>query len=235
MPDTSQLITVSVKTMNFPGLSAADAKAYQKIDRSMTNWWVGDFQRSIYNAILQESKKLATYVVRFHMSGQASAYRGGGGSVAQRSGKLARSVTIYPTRGIGLGTVTGGVSIGKGVPYAGVQVGPAGQTTTIFPKTAKSLAIPLSSAMTGRGVVRAPYSQGNLMQFSPRLFRGRGSGKDILFIKQSRDSIIPMFVLRKSVRVPARVHPEEIVNLHGPVVQQNLVHTINQRLQRLQA
>ncbi len=115
-----------------------------------------------------------------------------------RSGRLIGSLRHEVTRSGN--TVTATVSSGgpttKGpVAYAGVHEFGA----TITPKKGKYLRLPLSSALTGRGVDRfAGLSLRNNddYAFAPR------PGKDPLLIH--RPSGVPWYVLKRSVTVPKR-------------------------------
>jgi len=113
--------------------------------------------------------------------------------------------------------IEGGLTFGP--MYAKIHVGPKGQTTKIVPKAKKWLTIPLQAAMTGAGVVRgnAPDSsvwgntffqrskKGNLILFGQRVMqKGKKAG-------QTTGQIVPLFLLKKSVTVKTRIHPEEIM------------------------
>jgi hypothetical protein len=130
-----------------------------------------------------------------------------------RSGQLRATTHARPTTSEGT-TVTGGVAFGK--VYARVHIGPRGQVTTITPKRAKFLTIPLKAAQTATGVGRGgalsgAYAKtfvrmskaGNLIIFGQGTYaKGAKSG-------QAKGNIVPLFLLKKSVRVPARIHPED--------------------------
>lgn len=112
--------------------------------------------------------------------------------------------------------VRGGVVFGTG--YAGVHVGPRGQVTVIKPKNAKYLTIPLPAVQTRSGVTRgtalsgkfvntfiARSKKGNLIIFGQGTYaKGQKTG-------EAKGKITPLFLLKKSVRVKARIHPEDIL------------------------
>jgi len=64
---------------------------------------------------------------------------------------------------------------------------------TIRPKRGRYLAIPFRSGKTPAGVWK-----------SPRLFENTFVRKNIIFQKRGKDKIVPLFVLKKSVKIPAR-------------------------------
>lgn len=76
-----------------------------------------------------------------------------------------------------------------GIPYARIHEygGP------ITPKVARMLAIPID-----------PQFEGRRAKNVPNLFRGRGRAGHILFQKQADGSMLPAYVLKDSVQIPAR-------------------------------
>lgn len=75
-----------------------------------------------------------------------------------RSGRLRSSVRVLEPREVRHGVFEGGVSIGT--EYARTHFGPPGQVTTIKPKSAKYLTIPLKDALTGAGVAKGSARNG---------------------------------------------------------------------------
>jgi hypothetical protein len=174
---------------------------------------VGDHLGSfIKDVIDQNSILLATRIKTKHLSGPTS-----NTSVSVRSGRLRASTRPVLAR-VSARRVKGGVTIGTA--YAPVHFGPKGSETTITPKPGKQyLTIPLDAAKTKAGVVRGrardegvwgktfvrKSKAGNLIVFGQkRGQRGAGAGK-------LSGNIQPLFVLKKSVTIKARVHPEELV------------------------
>ncbi len=163
--------------------------------------------RKIFGA---EAVALASHVRAEHMTGGTTDTR-----LRVRTGKLRASVRSLRNTIEGT-TVRGGISIGT--VYGRVHVGPKGQITHIVPKEKKWLTIPLPAAQTKAGVLRgaaqsgmwgkvffAKSKKGNLILFGRRIVqRGPNAGK-------ATGDIVPLFLLRASVDVPARVHPEEII------------------------
>lgn len=143
-------------------------------------------------------------------------------SIRRRSGNLANSMRSLPVKASS-DKIEGGISFGK--VYAKVHIGPRGQVTTITPKEKKYLTVPLPAMQTKAGVTRAtaaelmqgeaglPYGQtfikrskaGNLIIFgTKRITKGENIGA-------YRGEIIPLFVLKKKVKVKARIHPEDFL------------------------
>lgn len=83
-----------------------------------------------------------------------------------------------------------------GVPYARIHE----KGGVIVPKTAKSLAIPIHSSVEGKRAKNVPG-----------LFRPKGS--DMLFQKQPNGDILALFVLRKSVTIPARPYLKPAIGI----------------------
>ena len=136
-------------------------------------------------------------------------------TLSTRSGKLKKSVVNIPaTRE---GDIIRG-AIGIGTVYGRVHFGKAGQVTTIRPVRAGALAIPLPAAMDSHGVARGSprdksiYGEtflgkskaGNMIIFGKLLYvKGAKSG-------QAKGGLKPLFVLKQSVSVPSRIHPEDL-------------------------
>jgi hypothetical protein len=161
--------------------------------------------------ITRQARVMQSYVRKEHLTGGTTDTR-----LRARTGKLRASCIPIKTE-IKEGSVEGGISFGT--VYGRVHVGPKGQTTTITPKKGKYLTIPLPAAMTGAGVARGsarkgPWGEtfvaksketGGLIIFGKRkIMSGKKAG-------ELRGKITPLFLLLKSVRIKARVHPEELI------------------------
>jgi hypothetical protein len=187
---------------------------------------VTNLQKNI-NAVLRReiprlSKDLRRTVIDKYMSAKSPR------SLGRVSGKLARSVQVLPVTGTEAG-VEGGITIGRGVPYAGIHIGPVGRRTVITPKRAGALAVPLPSALISTGKLRAEFDVGSLRAVSG-LFRIRN-----LLMRRRGSELIPYFVLRKSVTIPTRVFPEQIVMEETPIVAMLLQRAIDSYLKQRQA
>jgi hypothetical protein len=140
-----------------------------------------------------ESRWVQSYIREQHMSGPTAE-----GSISVRSGTLRASVMAIKATiegesinaGVSMGgTTTGGGSKTPAGRYVNVQVGEF-RSTVIFPKKGKYLTIPFPQEYTTRtGKVMKP----------PAVISRQTSGKFIAWRKV------------KSVTVPARVHPSQIV------------------------
>lgn len=90
-----------------------------------------------------------------------------------------------------------------GVPYAAIHE----HGGVISPTRGRMLAIPLRAVLTPAGVARkSPREYMNTF-----IARSR-AGNLIIFQKIARDSIIPLFVLKESVTIPARHWASDAVN-----------------------
>lgn len=141
-----------------------------------------------------------------------------------RSGRLRASV--FPIKAeIIEDRVDGGISIGT--VYARVHIGPKGQETLITPKKGKFLAIPLPAAMTRAGVARGSPRRGPWGE----TFVRETDGKLIVFGKMQiskgkrtgelRSQVIPLFLLLKSVKIKARIHPEDLLSWIEPKIRED--------------
>jgi len=147
------------------------------------------------------------------------------GRLKVRSGRLRASVISLKTEAKE-DRVEGGISFGT--VYARVHVGPKGQSTLITPKKGKYLTIPFPATMTKAGVARGPARSeqwgdtfvrkskaGNLIIFGKkRIMKGKKEG-------DLRKQIVPLFLLVKSVKVKARVHPEDLISWIAPKIKES--------------
>ena len=127
----------------------------------------------------------------------SGAWPGGTGaqSLSKRSGvfvdSILKSVTVS---GETFEAIQG--TIGAGVPYAAIQEFGG----TISPKNAKYLCIPLPAAMDGSG---------QPLRSSPRdwpnTFVKRSKAGNLLIFQKRGTSIVPLYVLKSSVVIPARL------------------------------
>ena len=180
----------------------------------------GKFLTKAKRIIDIDARLLQSYIRTEKMTGGTTESR-----LKVRSGRLRASVIPIKTK-LKENLIEGGVSIGT--VYGRVHVGPKGQVTTIRPKRAKYLTIPLPDAMTGAGVVRgssmfgpwgktfiAKSKAGNLIIFGQRAsyskVKAGGVAVKGIAIKNLRSQVVPLFVLKKEVKVKARIHPEELI------------------------
>jgi len=149
-----------------------------------------------------------------------------------RSGKLRASVIPLKTE-MKEDRVEGGISFGT--IYSRVHVGPKGQVTTIVPKRSKYLTIPLPAAMTKAGVGKGsamlgPWTNtfvrkskaGNLIMFGQTTSYSKvkvgGTAVKGLAIRKISSNVVPLFLLKKQVKVKARIHPEDLIAWIRPKV-----------------
>ena len=198
-----KLLTVSVRMSNFDVLF----KLFDKITEQLMK------------SVGRESQWLAKHIQTQYLSGGSGALKAVSGELRRRTFALA---PIKTPDG-----VMGRVVIGSGLDYTHVHVGPMGKTTVIKPKTAKSLAIPLSSALTSAGGLFSIFSKGkSLWSLHPKLFRGSKEHNlrpDMLYYKRGKNEITPMFVLRRSVTLRTKVWPEQIAMNQSPFIRDNIL------------
>jgi hypothetical protein len=172
--------------------------------------------------ITRQAREMQRYIRTEHLTGGTTSTR-----LRVRTGKLRASCIPIKTE-IKEGSVEGGISFGT--VYGRVHIGPKGQTTTITPKKGKYLTIPLPAAMTGAGVARGSARQGpwgetfvakskagNLIIFGKRkITTGKKAG-------ELRGQATPLFLLLKSVKIKARIHPEDIKEWIRPKLIQDFI------------
>ena len=116
--------------------------------------------------------------------------------------------------------------------YTFVHFGPRGQVTTIRPKNAKALAIPLAAAMTASGVAKGSPRNGPWGKTVIIPTKRAGGSLAILYGVRERQSgknagkgyggLVPLFALMKSVQVPARIDPKDFVSWLGKTYIDNM-------------
>ena len=134
-------------------------------------------------------------------SRHSGAWPGGTGakSLSRRTGALLRTIekSVKVTgKFTGTGEVRG--QIGSPLIYASTQEFGA----TIRPKRAQYLTVPLPAALNANGMMKLPKARDY-----PRTFVARSRrGNLIIFQKKGRGKIIPLFVLKRQVRIPPRLN-----------------------------
>lgn len=122
----------------------------------------------------------------------------------RRSGHLAQSIqtSVYQD---GAGTVTARIGSGalnnRRMPYS--EIHETGGVIT--PKSVKYLTIPLEAALTNSGVPKKASAREWKDTF---VGRSKG-GALIIFQKTGKKSIVPLYVLKRSVKIPARYYMSE--------------------------
>jgi hypothetical protein len=161
----------------------------------------------------------------------------GGGSYSSRlrvrSGTLRKSLGIISAttdwaNSKNANSITAGIHVGGGVPYARVHINKFGTVTTISGHpwlTVPALGGEAYKGALGQGGVKYARSKDfpnltfAMIGGRPALVRGR-----ISRAAKTAGKIVPMrpikvvYWLLRSVRVPARVHPEWIVNLRSKFI-----------------
>jgi len=116
----------------------------------------------------------------------------------RRTGHLAKSIQskIILSEKNGISAVIGsGVRTNKRLPYANIHE----TGGVITPKNVRFLTIPLKENLTPAGTAR--FTARELFEDYPSdVFIRKG----IIFLKKGKDKISPMFVLKKSSRIPQR-------------------------------
>jgi hypothetical protein len=172
-----------------------------------------------YKETIAEATKVVFKVAVESSSMVRATYFGGETSRTNlhvRTGALRRSIRPKPVQVTGTKVISG---ILAGTVYSVVHIGKAGRKTTIRPRRGKYLAIPLKAALTPSGVARgtprggtwgktsvAKSKAGNLIIWGRKIMRSKNEHENRLGNK-----IIPLFILKKSVTIPTRIHPKDIM------------------------
>lgn len=135
----------------------------------------------------------------------------------RKTGKFARSVREKPVV-LKKTSVTGGAYFGQAYK-ASVHVGPRGSSRILRPRKSEYLAVPLPTASAGQ------------RKMSPDNFVLRSRAGKLLIVKrQHGGEFLPLFVLKKLVRVPRRIFLDEIVKQMHPKVVKDLEESIDKEI-----
>jgi len=133
-----------------------------------------------------------------------------------RSGDLQRSIRAQPVERTAR-SVVGRVIAGQGLAYARIQE----YGGTITAKNTEFLAIPLDAAKTDAGVAR----------FAPRQAEGEGYktfvAKSIIFGRRPGEDAVPLFLLRRSVKIPARPYMRPAMKDFQPRILRDIARAVN--------
>jgi len=190
--------------------------------------------RAVQSGINNAGMETASYVKTRHLTGGTTEDRLGIRSGLLRASAHGMKAVISGDR------IIGGTGLGDGLVYAPIHIKPeafGGTKTTIRAKGSGSLAIPLrgwasrggvdATGVTGYGAVKRTsprdYSKGFLVPFKTRKgnmllvhkiwSRGTKKKKGAFgkYAIGGKCTIIPYYLLMKSVVVPARVFPERVL------------------------
>jgi phage gpG-like protein len=134
----------------------------------------------------------------------------------RRSGRLASSIRYW----VKLGRNKIHAAIGSDVEYAAIH-----ETGGIIrPKRARWLTIPFPGAMTQNR--RYGHVRGRARTFSDTFIKRSQRGNLIIF--QDRGSeIVPLFILKKRVRIPKRPYMEPAIRARMPRMQHQIFRELN--------
>jgi hypothetical protein len=173
--------------------------------------------KAVEGVVTRGSRLLMGHIMQHHLTGGTTGTR-----LAVRTGQMRRETREKPTRRQGT-IITGGIEFGS--KYAGVHVGPRGQKTTIRPKRAQFLTIPLPAAKTAAGA-----GSGRARDFPDTFIIKSKRGNTLIVRRAGGKGIIPLFVLKKQVTIPARVHPEDIRKAIAPKIKKDLEDSLEKAL-----
>lgn len=127
------------------------------------------------------------------------------GVLKRRTGRLANSIGFQVNNHLGnwQTEIGSGVRTGNRVSYANIL-----ETGGIIkPKKSRYLAIPLTAALTKSGAPK----KSSPMQWASTFVKRSHAGNLIIFQSQSGGRIVPLYVLKKSVRIPKKEYLSETV------------------------
>lgn len=170
-------LTLSINDKQFEDIK----KVFNKIDPTR--------QDSVAKTMMTKVGLLMERSLKGNLSGRI---------LKRRTGYLAGSITsnVKNSEGNWKTTVGSGVRTGKRAVYANILE----KGGTIKPNKSKFLAIPLRAALTGAG---APRKSGP-RQWANTFVRRSHGGNLIIFQANGKGKIIPLYVLKKSVRIPGK-------------------------------
>ncbi len=201
-----KLFTVKVSTQNLQLLSKLPA-------------WI---DRTLFSEVTKQSRRLTDFVRNVYLSGPM-----GSTKLGVRSGELRKGTRPLTTKKQA-SSITGGMVIGENTPkYTTAWVGPRGQERIITPVRGQALAIPLTAALTSKGLLKAQYAKVGSLRDVPGLFRIG----DTLF-KRSGKELVPLFVLKRQVTQRTRVWPEYIAALQGPFIVNEIRTAVQEEIDR---
>ncbi len=110
-----------------------------------------------------------------------------------------------------------------GIQGAKVPYGRAHELGAVIrPKTGQWLTIPLNAAKTASGVARGPARS-----FSNTFFLKKGG--NLLLMQKKGDQIVPLFVLKKEVRIPKRPFLRPGIMEKLPVIRREILKEVHKR------
>ena len=178
-----------------------------------------------------ESLKFTNQVKRLHLSGQSS------NSLATREGSGLKAQTKPSPVTVSGEVVSGGVTFGS---IARFHFGQPGEVKHFVAKNGKAFAIPIGAALTsgGRLTNEAAEMYARGLRNVPELFFLKGAaGKPPLLVKTlgkgkgaGYRNFVPMFVLKKAIDMPQRLHGDEMLEEFAPIFKADMQTAIKQSL-----
>ena len=146
--------------------------------------------------------------------------------VKVRTGRLRNSLSsrIYGEGPNLVALIGSGVNFGERVKYANMLETGA----TITPKRRQYLTVPLPLALTRAGAMKYPSAR----EYPDTFVKRSKAGNLIIFQKTGKQTIKPLFVLKKEIHVPAKRYMSETLGqMQGRIVN-IMIATINRELSR---
>jgi hypothetical protein len=181
------------------------------------------FIKKLITIVNKNTLLLVTYLRQQRMTGGTNDTQ-----LAVRTGYLRRTTTAEKA-------VFNGNSVSSkvnfGAVYAHTHIGKKGELfRTIVPKHGQALAIPLAAALTKSGVAKGSPRDKSL--WGNTFIKKSEKGNTIIFGQQTyakgekagklRSKIVPLFLLLRSVKIPVRIHTNEMADYIAPKLIQDL-------------
>lgn len=181
---------------------------YRDIDRGLRAVGI-DLQKDTEKFMPIVRRTLRDYMEGVVLSVQqrtATPYPGGTSPAGQFPGRLSRrSGTLYNSLNKNKIKVDGTTAGDQSVSFTLTGIAAVHERgATIRPKKARYLTIPLPEALDGKGLPRRPNARAWKNTFVQRSRKG-----NLLIFQKRGDQIVPLYVLKKSVRIPKRLGFEE--------------------------
>lgn len=200
----------------FKGLEALSAGAidFNRMDPIIKKWF----------------RNFLTSIAEAQGTRHGKPWPGGTGSttLSRRSGNLMASVR-KSVRVSGNFTDQGGEIRGRiGSPLIYARAQEFGATIVAKNSPKKWLTIPLPAALDARGIMKLPKARDY-----PRTFVARSRrGNLIIFQKKGAKKIIPLFVLKKRVKLPPRMNLGTMIEAGSLAVGQRIIQDAQQQFAR---
>ena len=207
-------ITVKIDGQVFVNAVEALAQIEKGLQTGLKNS-VQPVKKDLLKALFKVSDALGKRHIKAWRPGGSSSNR-----LFRRSGKGIRGITkSVKVRGSSLGSIRG--QIGAKFPMSVHEKG-----AVVRAKNAKFLTIPLPAALNSRGIPLRKRAR----QW-PDTFVSVTRNRNLIIFQKREGGIVPLYLLKKSVRIPPRLGMEDTLKKEGlPFFERKAIDTIEREL-----